>query len=119
MVASDHRPVVAYLEDKVVRRKGQFRFDKRQIGQVGLMESITIGWLDCSGGRENGIVEKIRNCRHEIDKWRKNNPPYGKEKINQLQKGLEEVHTDNTKSQQDILEVSRKLQEAYKDEEDY
>ena len=41
MVASDHRPVVAYLEDKVTRRKGQFRFDKRWNGQAGLMESIT------------------------------------------------------------------------------
>ena len=29
MVPSDHRPVVAYLEEKVPRRKGQFRFDKR------------------------------------------------------------------------------------------
>ena len=29
MVASDYRPVVAYLEDKVLRRKWQFRFDKR------------------------------------------------------------------------------------------
>ena len=27
MVAFDHRPIVAYLEDKVRRRKGQFRFD--------------------------------------------------------------------------------------------
>ena len=41
MVASDHRPVVAYLEDKVTRRKGQLRFDKRWNGQAGLMESIT------------------------------------------------------------------------------
>lgn len=29
MVSSDHRPVVAYVEDKVIKRKGQFRFDKR------------------------------------------------------------------------------------------
>ena len=44
MVASDHRPVVTYLEDKVLRRKRQFRFDKRWIGQEGLMDSITMGW---------------------------------------------------------------------------
>ena len=123
MVASDHRPVVAYLEDKVPRRKGQFRFDKRWIGQAGLLESITMGWLDHSEGRSGGgaesIVGKISNCRHEIAKWRKNNPPYGKEKINELQQALEEVQMDNNRSQEDILEVSRKLQEAYKDEEDY
>ena len=123
MVASDHRPVVAYLEDKIPRRKGQFRFDKRWIGQEGLMESIIMGWLDHSeGGVEGGtesIVARISNCRHEIAKWRKNNPLYGNEKINDLQQALEEVQTDNTRSQEDILEVSRKLQDAYKDEEEY
>ena len=119
MVASDHRPVVAYLEDKVSRRKGQFRFDKRWIGQEGLMESITMGWSNYRAGQSEGIVAKIGNCRHEIAKWRKNNPPYGKEKINDLQKALEEVQTDNNRSHDDILEVSRKLQDAYKDEEEY
>ena len=71
MVASDHRPVVAKLEDKVSRRKGQFRFDKRWIGQEGLMDSITIGWSNYREGQSEGIVEKIGNCRHEIAKWRK------------------------------------------------
>ena len=33
LVGSDHRPVVAYLENKVPRRRGKFRFDKRWIGQ--------------------------------------------------------------------------------------
>ena len=119
MMTSDHRPVVAYLDDKVTRRKGQFRFDKRWIGQEGLLESITMGWSDYSATRETGIVKKISNCRHEIAKWRKNNPPYGKDKINELQKVLEEVQTDNSKSQEDIIEVSKKLQDAYKDEEEY
>ena len=54
LVASDHRPVVAYLEDKVPRRKGQFRFDKRWIGQAGLLESITMGWIDYNKRRVEG-----------------------------------------------------------------
>ena len=62
---------------------------------------------------------KITNCRHEIARWRKNNPPYGKEKISELQRSLEEFQSDDTKTQEDIVDVSRKLQEAYKDEEDY
>ncbi|XP_048596422.1 uncharacterized protein LOC125578148 [Brassica napus] len=119
MVASDHRPVVAYLEDKVVRRKGQFKFDKRWIGQDGLLEAITSGWKEQNGSQPEPFVTKISNCRHEIAKWRKDNPPFGKEKINELQKALEEVQMDNNRSQEDILDVSRKLQEAYKDEEDY
>ena len=49
----------------------------------------------------------------------KDNPPNGKDKINELQQALVEVQTDNSRSQEDILEVSRKLQDAYKDEEEY
>ena len=42
-----------------------------------------------------------------------------KRKIAELQKALEEVQTDDNRTQEDILEVSRKLQEAYRDEEDF
>ena len=55
LVGSDHRPVVAYLEDKVTRKKGQFRFDKRWLGQEGLIESITLGWSK-DGNGEKGIL---------------------------------------------------------------
>lgn len=48
-----------------------------------------------------------------------NNPPYGKDKIQELQRTLEPVQMDDNRRQEDILEVSRKLQEAYKDEKDY
>ncbi|XP_056848447.1 uncharacterized protein LOC130498828 [Raphanus sativus] len=119
MVGSDHRPVVAFLDDKIQRTKGQFRFDKRWIGQEGLMESITTGWRETGGEDTVDIVTKISNCRHEVAKWRKNNPPYGKDKIADLQKALEEVQTDDNRSQEEILEISKKLQDAYKDEEEY
>ena len=71
MVASDHRLVVAYLEDKVPRKRGQFRFDKRWIGQEGLTESIATGWSGTNEGCTEDIVTKISNCRHEIVKRRK------------------------------------------------
>lgn len=84
MVGSDHRPIVAYLEDKIQKRRGQFRFDKRWIGKDGLMESIEKGWGNLIGGDSRGtskdFVSKIINCRHDISTWRKNNPPYGKKK---------------------------------------
>lgn len=81
------------------------------------MDSITSGWREYNEGCTADIVNKISNCRHEIVQWRNNNPPYGNEKINELQKALEEVQTDNNRSLEDILEVSRKL--PYKDEEEY
>ena len=75
------------------------------------------GWSTENPRYSSGIVDKIINCRHELSVWRKNNPPYGKEKINSLQKALEEIQGDNTKTYEEVLEVSRKLKEAYRDEE--
>ena len=118
LVGSDHCHVVAFLEDNLSRKKkGQFRFDKRWIGQEDLMESIVRGWTENQGGQIEDFVTKINNCRHEISSWRKDNQPYGKDKIKDLQHALEEVQSDNNRSQEEILEVFRKLQEAYKDEE--
>ena len=79
------------------------------------MEPIGRGWGDSKAENSKDFVSKIINCLS----WRKNNPPYGKERINELQKALEEVQTDNNRTHEDILEVSRKLQEAYKDEKDF
>lgn len=80
MVGSDHCPLVSYLDNKVQRRRGQFRFDKRRIGQDDLLESLERG-----RGRDSGKFERFRienyNCRHKIATWRKNNPPYGKIKL--------------------------------------
>ncbi|KAF8114392.1 hypothetical protein N665_0038s0016 [Sinapis alba] len=89
MEGSDHRPVVAFLEQKITKRKGQFRFDKRWIGQEGLLDSIDKGWGLASEENNLDFVAKISNCRHEIARWRKDNPPYGKDKISELQKALE------------------------------
>ena len=42
------------------------------------MESIAMGWSEDNDGHGGYIVAKISNCHHEISKWRKANPPYGK-----------------------------------------
>lgn len=42
----------------------------------------------------------------------------GKEKISKLQQALEEVQTDNSRNQEEIMDVSKKLQKLYNDEEE-
>ena len=49
------------------------------------MESIVTGWTESQGGQMVDFVTKISNCHHEISSWRKDNQPYGKDKINELQ----------------------------------
>lgn len=57
----------------------------------GLMESIERGWGASAQENSGDFISKIINCKHEISTWRKNNPPYGKGKIGEFQKALEEV----------------------------
>ena len=83
------------------------------------MESIVAGWTESQEGQSGDFVTKINNCHHEISSWRKDNQPSRKDKIQELQQALEEAQMDNNRSQEEIIEVSRKLQEAYTDEEEY
>lgn len=93
---------------------------KRWIGQdVFFLESIERGWVDSSNGPDQDFITKLSNCRHQIARWGKNNQPYGKEKISELQWALEEVQSDDSRTQEELVEVFRKLHESYKDEEEY
>ena len=83
------------------------------------MESIVAGWTENQEGQIVDFVTKINNCCHEISSWRKDNQKYGKDKIKDLQHAMEKIQIDNNRSLEEILEVSRKLQESYKDEEEY
>lgn len=65
------------------------------------------------------IVDMISSCRHAISRWRKENKPYGKDKIMELQWALEELQDDDSRTQEDLIEVTSKLKEAYRDEEAY
>ena len=58
------------------------------------------------------VVMKYHHSRRIINHM-------GKDKIQNLQQALEEVQTDKNRSQEDIIEISSIVQEAYKDEEEY
>lgn len=77
------------------------------------------GWSESASENSGDFISKIINCRHDIATWWKNDPLYGKERTSELQKAPEEVQTDNSRTQQNIREVSKKLQETYKDDEDF
>lgn len=56
MVGTDHRPIVAFLEDKVPSSRGQLQFDKRWIAQDGLLDSICKGWFEFGGSNESDFI---------------------------------------------------------------
>ena len=42
------------------------------------MKSIGRAWVDSEAESSKDFVTKICNFHHEIARWHKNNPPYGK-----------------------------------------
>lgn len=102
MISSDHIPVAAYLEDKVSKRRGQF---KRWIGHDGLLESIGRGWVKSGKDSTEEFVMKLSDYRHQNCPMEKEHPPYGKEKISELQQALEEVQSDNSRTQEETMEI--------------
>ncbi|KAG7585995.1 Reverse transcriptase zinc-binding domain [Arabidopsis thaliana x Arabidopsis arenosa] len=119
MVASDHKPVVATIADKVPRGKKNFRFDKRWIGKEGLLETISDGWHFDGNSGEGNFVEKVTNCRRAISKWRKNLTPYGRKTIEDLKAELEVAQNDDSQSPEVIKALTIRLREAYREEEIY
>ncbi|CAA7054920.1 unnamed protein product [Microthlaspi erraticum] len=85
----------------------------------GLVDSIDRGWNVSRGENTPGLVDRISNCRHEISVWRKTNQPYGRLKIAELQQALERVQDDDNGTQEELADITNKLQEAYRDEEEY
>ncbi|CAA7045136.1 unnamed protein product [Microthlaspi erraticum] len=75
MIGSDHRPILATLDSNIMKRRKQFRFDKRWIGLEGLLESIKRGWDTTRGEVDPSLVDRIQNCRHEISGGGRTNNP--------------------------------------------
>ncbi|XP_010495283.1 PREDICTED: uncharacterized protein LOC104772354 [Camelina sativa] len=84
MIASDHKPVLASLDDKVRRGKSVFRFDRRWLEKDGLFGAIASGWGAESGAAMSTVADKIITCRAAISRWRKEQKPYGRETIEEL-----------------------------------
>lgn len=119
MVASDHKPILAVIENKVPKGRYNFRFDKCWIGKEGLMEAIHEGWHNGHETEPGNFVDKITNCRRFISRWRKNLVPYGRDLISDLKNQLENLQRDDKSSSEEIANLMVKLRTAYMDEELY
>lgn len=71
------------------------------------MESITEGWENDSGNIQHHFVDKIRNCRRNILRWRKNNASNGEKKISRLKRAMEKIHNNDNRSQEKLMEITK------------
>lgn len=87
--------------------------------QKGLPEVGNVGWNMITDFRALVLVDRIANCKNLISRWRKKNVLPGKVNISALKEALDEVKKDDTISQEEIKGITKKLLEAYKEEETY
>ena len=106
-----------FLEDKVPRRKERWRFDKTWTEHDGLLDSISKGWNELGEGNNADFVTNLLITVMKLLDGEKN-PLYEKKRINELQRAWEEGQTNDSRTQEEIVDVTKKLQEVYKDEEE-
>ncbi|XP_010501734.1 PREDICTED: uncharacterized protein LOC104779030 [Camelina sativa] len=117
MIASDHKPVLANLEDKIHRCQSGFRFDRRWLDKKGLFGAISAGWDFEANSQPGNFVDTFITCRHAISLWRKAQMPYGRETIEDLKSKLVAAQADDTSLVEEIAALTWQFWEAYQDKE--
>lgn len=64
-----------------------------------------------------GLVDRIANYRNSISRWRKKNLLPCQANIAALKVALEEANNDDSISHDEIRDIDKKLQEAYREDE--
>ncbi|KAG7581014.1 Reverse transcriptase zinc-binding domain [Arabidopsis suecica] len=113
---SDHRPLLASIQNSPSRAFKQFFFDKRWLGKPGFKESVYEGWNFPSP--EGGIfTQRVKNCRRTISKWKKSNSTNSEKLIKELQDKIDSAQEDDSISAAELLAIKWKLCDAYREEE--
>ncbi|KAG7534390.1 Ribonuclease H-like superfamily [Arabidopsis thaliana x Arabidopsis arenosa] len=113
---SDHRPLLASIQNSPSRALKQFFFDKRWLGKPGFKESVFEGWNFPSV--EGGLfTQRVKNCRRSISKWKKSNSTNSEKLIKELQDKIDSAQEDDSISAEELLGLKWKLCDAYREEE--
>ena len=116
---SDHRPILARFQNREVRGRRNFRFDRNWFGKEGFIDTVKGEWeaLKMEPGLE--LYDKICRTRRSISRWKKRNPTNSAKLIESLKKKLDQVQNDEMISSKEELELKWKLCAAYRKEELY
>lgn len=116
---SDHRHVLTSLAACSQQRTGRFCFDKRWCTKPEVIEIVRQGWNRTTTGIGGLVMNRIRNCRKELSKWKLTADCNTKKRILQLRKELEEEVAKRRPDTVKMLELKLNSEQAYKEEETY
>ena len=118
---SDHRPLVTFISAERVDPPRIFRFDSRMITKEGFTDSVKRGWRGIGQTQliQMPLVQRLRNCRYQISRWKRQNRNNAEEKIGALWASLDKAVNSAVVTQQRRTEIREELNQAYLEEEEY
>ncbi|XP_023633512.1 uncharacterized protein LOC111829070 [Capsella rubella] len=119
MWGSDHRPMLASVQNRPLKVFKRFMFDKRWIGKPGLKEAVKAGWRFSRHGRGSFLPRKIKTCRVSISNWKKTLVTNSEKLILSLQSQIDAAQENPEITSEALLELKWKLCDAYREEELY
>ncbi|KAG7559049.1 Reverse transcriptase zinc-binding domain [Arabidopsis thaliana x Arabidopsis arenosa] len=118
LIESDHRPAIIKIRRTTEKGTRPFLFDTRlcKIPEVELV--VKNGWNDTSTNFST-VLERIRTCRHEISRWKRENNTNSAKRIKELISFIDKATTDPGTSTETLRRLRRELLFAYREEERY
>ncbi|XP_048611432.1 uncharacterized protein LOC125585793 [Brassica napus] len=114
---SDHRPILADILVKPMRRSKKFKFDKRWLDNEELRQVILEGWKSPDLPPEATIMEHISSCRKALGEWRRQHNVNSARLVEELKEKVEGMYADDNATTEEIASALKDLSNALKAEE--
>ena len=111
---SDHRPVLADILTKSVKRKKKFKFDKRWLDNEELRQVILEGWKSEDLPPGANIMEHIASCRKALSQWRRQNNVNFEKLVEELKEKVEDPYSNDDAIFEEIADALKELSTALK-----
>lgn len=114
--ASDRKPLLSCLEPEKKKRRSIFRFDRRLKDNDEVKDIIEKTW---NADQSNTVETRINHVRWAIIEWSKEQNRNIKELIEEYNSALEKAMVSPLNDDLLLQSINKKLQQAYKDEEEF
>ena len=92
---SDHRPILADILTKPIRRSKKFKFDKRWLDNEELRQVILDRWKSPNFPPDASIMEQISSCRKALGEWRRHHNLNSAQQVEELKEKVEGLYSND------------------------
>ena len=114
---SNHRPILADILTKPIRKSKKFKFNKRWLDNEELRQVILDGWKSPDLPPDASIMEHISSCRKALGEWRRHHNLNSAKQVEELKEKVEGLYSNDDATTEEITEALKELSDALKAEE--